>query len=296
MPVRWHAIGHFLKAIGFWTWGLIAIGLSMTLVSANYRLASLISHNAPLESTLVVPTDRPAEQVQPALSQQRLAEVQPSGSQQRPIWNGSTISRLIAKEIGAAQQALQAKLWADAIAYLEEAEAKSPLTAFDRKTIGDFKGFAYLKLHNLRAAQQAYEAAIQTGQYSPQAATTTTRLLFRLAMSNQEYAAATAYGEELADTGKACGEDFGFLAQVNYLRKDCNNSALWADKAIAAAREAGEKPKENLFQFKLQCASDAGNNPAMAATLVELIRLTKRPIGTPYCASNANKSGTIATR
>ena len=49
------------------------------------------------------------------------------------------------------------------------------------------------------------------------------------------------------------------MAQIYYLQKDCKNSRVWADKAIAAARKAGEAPKENLYLFKLQCASDAGD-------------------------------------
>jgi tetratricopeptide (TPR) repeat protein len=55
--------------------------------------------------------------------------------------------------------------------------------------------------------------------------------------------------------------------------KDCRNVATWVDKAVAAARKAGEAPKENLFLFKLQCASDAGDNQAMIPILVDLIRL-----------------------
>jgi hypothetical protein len=94
--------------------------------------------------------------------------------------------------------------------------------------------------------------------------------------TDQDYPTATAYGEQLAAAGSATPGDLTVLAQVTYLQKDCKNSGLWADKAIAAARKAGEAPKENLFQFKLQCASDAGDNAAMTAVLIDLIRLTNK--------------------
>jgi hypothetical protein len=58
--------------------------------------------------------------------------------------------------------------------------------------------------------------------------------------------------------------DLLIMAQLYYLQKDCKNTGVWADKAVAASRKAGEAPKENLYQFKLQCASDAGDNAAMA--------------------------------
>src|SRR5271154_2059317 len=76
---------------------------------------------------------------------------------------GPEISRIIAKEMTAAQKALQAGQWSEAIKNLEAAETKSPLTAFDKKTIYDFMGFANVKLSNLKAAQAAYESALATG-------------------------------------------------------------------------------------------------------------------------------------
>jgi tetratricopeptide (TPR) repeat protein len=186
------------------------------------------------------------------------------------------ISRVIAKEMTAAQKAMQASQWAEAVKNLEAAETKSPLTAFDKKTIYDFKGFAYVKLNNLKAAEQSYEQALATGAYSPEDSAKTVRMLFRISAGNQQYAKAADYGKQIADSGSATAEDLGILSQVFYLQKDCKNSAAWADKAIAAARKAGEAPKENLYQFKLQCASDAGDNAAMAAVLVDLIRLTNK--------------------
>jgi hypothetical protein len=186
------------------------------------------------------------------------------------------ISRVIAKEMMAAQKALQAQQWQEAIKNLEAAETKSGINAFDKKTIYDYKGFAYARLNNLKAAQQAYEAALATGAYSAEDAAKTTRMLFRLSAGNQQYPKAIEYGKQVADSGAANAEDLDILSQLYYLQKDCKNSILWADKAIASAKKAGEAPKENLYQFKLQCASDAGDNAAMDATLVDLIRLTNK--------------------
>jgi outer membrane protein assembly factor BamD (BamD/ComL family) len=186
------------------------------------------------------------------------------------------ISRVIAKEMTAAQKALQAQQWAEAIKNLEAAETKSGLNAFDKMKIDDFKGFAYVRLNNLKAAQQAYEAAIATGAYPAEDAAKTTRTLFRLTAQTQQNAKAIEYGKQVAESGSASTDDLGILTQLYYLQKDCKNSGIWADKTIAAARKAGEAPKENLYQFKLQCASDAGDTPAMDATSIDLIRLTNK--------------------
>ena len=186
------------------------------------------------------------------------------------------ISRVIAKEMTAAQKALQASQWAEALKNLEAAEQKSPLTPFDKKTIYDFKGFANVRLNKLKEAEQDYEQALATGQYSAEDAAKTTRMLFRLSAGNQQYSKALEYGKQVSDAGSANADDLAVMSQIYYLQKDCKNSAVWADKAISAARKAGETPKENLFQFKLQCASDASDNGAMATVLVDLIKLTNK--------------------
>src|SRR3984885_4992462 len=72
------------------------------------------------------------------------------------------ISRGIAKEMTAAQKALQASQWQEALKNLDAAEAKGGLTAFDKKTIYDFKGFANIKLNKLKDAETDYEQAIAT--------------------------------------------------------------------------------------------------------------------------------------
>ena len=186
------------------------------------------------------------------------------------------ISRVIAKEMTAAQKALQASQWQEALKNLDAAEQKSPLTPFDKKTIYDFKGFADVKLNKLKDAEQNYEQALATGQYSSEDAAKTTRMLFRLSAGNQQYDKALTYGKQIAEAGAANTDDLGVISQIYYLQKDCKDSGIWADKAVAAARKAGEAPKENWYLFKLQCASDAGDTAGMDAAAVDLIKLTNK--------------------
>src|ERR1700730_10055584 len=97
------------------------------------------------------------------------------------------ISRAIAKEMTAAQKALQASQWQEALKNLDAAEQKSPLTPFDKKSIYDFKGYANIKLNKLKDAEANYEAAMATGQYTAEETAKTTRMLFQLTAGNQQY-------------------------------------------------------------------------------------------------------------
>jgi tetratricopeptide (TPR) repeat protein len=186
------------------------------------------------------------------------------------------ISRVIAKEMTAAQKALQAGKWSEAISNLDAAQGKSGINAFDRSKIFEFKGFAYIKSGNYKAAMQAYEDGIGTGVYSPEEVAKTNKTIFTLAASAQQYSKAIEYGKKLSDAGTLSPADTGVMAQLYYLTKDCKNSVIWSDKAIQAARHAGEAPKENFYQFKLSCASNAGDNPATIAALEDLVKATNK--------------------
>jgi tetratricopeptide (TPR) repeat protein len=189
---------------------------------------------------------------------------------------GPEISRVIAKEMTAAQKALQAGQWAEALKNLEEAETKSPLTAFDKKTIYNFKGFADVKLGNLKAAQTEFERTLATGAATPEEVASITRTLFGISASTNQYQKTIDYGKQMVDAGTATPDNIAIIAQSYYQLKDCKSASAWADKAIAATRKAGETPKENVFLFKLQCASDAGDTATMDTVLMELIRLNNK--------------------
>jgi len=256
-----------LRAMGFWVWGLIAISLSASLVTLSYRLAS--SHRWHATDVVSVPggtTDFKAA-AEPPAAPPPIDKDQPKDSE---------TSRVIGNEMRDAHRALEGRRWSEALNFLEAAQTKSPLTAVDLKTIYDFKAFAYIKINNLKAAQTAYEAELATGIPTAEETAKVFRTLFRLAAGTQQYPKAIEYGKQVADSGGATADDLGILAQLYYLQKDCKNSSVWADKAVAASRKAGEAPKENLYQFKLQCASDAGDTPGMDAAAVDLIRLTNK--------------------
>src|ERR1700722_3808407 len=189
---------------------------------------------------------------------------------------GPEISRVIAKEMTQAQKDLQSGQWADALKNLDAAETKSGLKPFDLKTIYYFKGFANIKLNNLKAAQAEFEKSLATGAATAEDKTSMTRTLFGIAASTQQFQKTIDYGKEMVDGGTATANDQAIIAQSYFQLKDCKNSSIWADKAVAASRKAGEAPEENLYLFKLQCASDASDNAAMIPVLSDLIRLNNK--------------------
>src|SRR5277367_1189708 len=127
-------MNNWLKALSFWVWGLIAIGLSASLVSVSYRMVSLYrSHSAFSTSVAANAADSKATA--------GVSNDSGSVTSTQPM-----ISRAVAKDYMAAQKAYQAKQWSEVIQDLEPAEAKLGITNFDKMHIYDMKGYAYIKL------------------------------------------------------------------------------------------------------------------------------------------------------
>jgi hypothetical protein len=252
-------MNYLLKAMGFWIWGLIAIGLSASMVSLSFKVLSIYrQHGISGPDRGIYSTPEP--DAAPA-----------TGVKTPPATSGA-----IAREISAAQKAMQSDRWTDALSELEAAKSRSPLTAVDAKAIYDSMGIVYLKQKNFPAAQSAYEAALASGQYRAEELVRVFRLLFQLAAANKQESRAIEYGRQAADAGSASGDDLLIMSQLYYQQKDCKNSAQWGDRAIAAFKETGRPPKEVLYQIKLQCAADANDASGMKAALYDLIRLTNK--------------------
>jgi hypothetical protein len=189
---------------------------------------------------------------------------------------GPEISRSITKEMTAAQKAMQASQWNEALKNLEAAEQKSPLTAYDKLKIDEFKANCYVRLNNLKAAQTSYEAMLATGALPPEELPKHYRALFQLAASNQQGTKAIEYGKQAFEAGSMQTNDLLIMSQLYYQQKDCKNSGVWGDRAVAAFKKAGEAPKEVLYQIKLQCASDASEPAGEISALYDLVRLTNK--------------------
>jgi tetratricopeptide (TPR) repeat protein len=266
-------MNNLLKAMGFWVWGLIAIGLSVSMVSVTYKMISLYRAHDIKADAASVPVGSPPSTL--SMSAQKPAPAPPVDAQglqpAEPM-----ISRVIAKEIKAAQKALYSGQWSEALRDVDAASTKSPHSAYDLKTIDEFRGVAYVRLGNFKAAQTAYEAALATRAYKEEELVKVFRLLFQLAATNKQDTKAIEYGKQTAEAGAATDNDLVIMTQLYYQQKDCKNSAAWGDKAVAAFKKAGEAPKEVLYQLKLQCAIDANDTAGMKAALYDLVRLTNK--------------------
>jgi hypothetical protein len=256
-------MNHLLKAMGFWVWGLIAIGLSLSVVSVSYRMLSVYrSHNLAAGPQAPSAVDSKVE-FAPAPAARKQTAV--DASRQRTI---------AAAEPTAAHNAAQDDQ--AAVSDLDAAAPAAPAAAYESRPVQEFKGNSNISLDKYRSMQSAYESALSRGAFKGEELVRVFRLLFQLAATLHQNTKALEYGQKANDMGALKSNDLLIMSQIYYQEKDCKNSGVWGDRAIVGFKQAGEAPKEVLYQLKLQCASDSNDTAAMKAALFDLIRLTNK--------------------
>jgi tetratricopeptide (TPR) repeat protein len=265
-------MSNLLKAMGLWIWGLIAIALSVSLVSVSYRMLSVYrSHDFAISSQSSAVGSKVAVASPPTLFSETTKQA-PAARKETGV-DASRQRVIAARELTAARSAAQADQ--EALNSLQAAEPKTAPATYESKS-QEFKGYSSISLDKFKATQTAYEAALARGAYKEEELVRVFRALFQLAAALQQPAKAIEYGEKANDLGALKSNDLLIMSQIYYQASDCKNSGVWVDKAIAAFKKAGEAPKEVLYQLKLQCASNSSDTAGMIAALYDLVRLTDK--------------------
>ena len=205
------------------------------------------------------------------------------------------ISRVIAKEMTAAQKAIQAGQWAEALKQLEAASTKPGLTPFDLMSIDRFEGFANIKLNNLKAGQADYEKALATGAVSAEDKVSMTRTLFSIWRAPGSFKRPSTTARKWRPAAWR-HERFDHHCAELLPAEGLQEHRCLGGQVRRGCPQGGGAPKETLFLFKLQCASDTGDNQAMVPLAVDLIAWATSPeTGIPCCVSNGRTSVTTTT-
>ena len=266
-------MSNLLKAMGFWMWGLIAIGISVSLVSVSYKALSVYrSHgiSAGSQSSEIGPK---AEVAAPPAPFSERTKQAPAALKETGV-DASRQRAIAARELTAARSAAQADQ--EALISLEAAEPKAPPATYESKSTQEFQAYSSINLDKFKAMQTAYEASLSRGLYKEEELVRVFHALFLLAATLQQPAKAIEYGEKANDLGALKANELLVMSQIYYQQGDCKNSGVWGDKAIAAFKKAGDAPKEVLYQLKLQCANNSNDSAGMIAALYNLVRLTNK--------------------
>ncbi len=187
------------------------------------------------------------------------------------------VSRAVAKTLKAANDALQAKNYAEVLAKTREAAAITPRTAYDDYVIHYMQMPAFAAQSNYTETANSIEAIID----SPYLASTMKPQLLRTLMSidyqQKDYDKAIQYGQRALAAGDLSTDTPLIIAQAYYLTNKYKEALAGMEAIVARDEQAGRKPAEKSLNLIWSCAIKTRDDAAAARAIEKLILHYPKP-------------------
>jgi len=183
------------------------------------------------------------------------------------------VSEKVLKPLKAAQDAMTAKNWDEAMVHIQEAQAVEGRTAFDDFTINDFAWFVLYQKKQMPEAAAALEQVVNSGFVPPEVLPQRLKAVMQLNLAAKNYAKAIEYGNKYLALNPGDQESALQLAQAMYLMKDYAGAKAAAEKLVAS----GGKPSEDALKLLLRSNMDLKDDPGALQALEGLVRYYPQP-------------------
>jgi len=190
------------------------------------------------------------------------------------------LTNAIARALQDAQKAGNAKDYPTAMAAIEKAKAVSDPTPYDTLMINRFATGIHVGMNDLAAADVDAEAAADVDPAAiPEADKSVVYdTALKLAMNTKHYDKAVKYAKlYLATTPPPTGASVALAAQAFYLGGDYASASALAQKNIAAATAAGQKPQRNDLDIILATQVKQKDEAGAEKTLEALVAAYNTP-------------------
>jgi tetratricopeptide (TPR) repeat protein len=175
----------------------------------------------------------------------------------------------VAKPLVAAQTAMNAKNWDEALARVNEAAAVEPKTPYDSFMIDELGWYVHLQKKDYPKAAEVLERALASGFVPETERPQRLRALTQLSLQNKQYAKALQYGDEYLKLTPGDTEIALQLAQARYLSGDITGAKAAAEKIT----QASAQPPEQALLVALRANYELKDSAGVMRALEALVRL-----------------------
>ena len=187
------------------------------------------------------------------------------------------VSKDLAKPLKAAQEALQAKKYSDALAKLKDAEGNPKKTPYDEHVINVLAGSAYARTNDYPDAEKAFEAQANDG-FTDQA--DLPRIIKAVAQINYQlknYDKAIEFGNRAIKNGQGDEEINIIVGQSYYLKGDYKGTLKFFQPLIDADIKAGRTPKDQSLQLVMSSCVKTDDAACTTRALEKLVTYYPKP-------------------
>jgi len=179
----------------------------------------------------------------------------------------------IVKPLKAAQDAMNAKNWDEAMARVEEARAIEPKTPYEAFMVDELGWYVLLQKKDYAGSAAALERAVASGFVAPADLTQRYKALGQLNYQTQNFDKAIEFGNKYLESMPGDAEVGVLVAQSYYMKKDYAGTWATVQKLTAGAA----KPSEQLLMLGLRSNYELKDRAATVKSLESLVRHYPQP-------------------
>ncbi len=190
---------------------------------------------------------------------------------------GPSIGPKVGKPMKAAQDAMKAKNWPEALAKVKEAQAIEGKTPFEEYQINEFLGYILINQKDFAGAAAAFEKNVNSGQVPAAELTNKLKTVAQLTFQTKQYAKSADYAGRYLKASPGDTDMQVLLAQAYYLQKNYKQAIDGINPAIAATERAGKKPDENWLLLLMRSNYELNDAAGISTSLEKLVRHYPKP-------------------
>lgn len=188
-----------------------------------------------------------------------------------------SVSRAFAKPLKAAQDAMNAKKYPEALAKLREVQGMSGGSPYDQYVTNELLYFVNAKLGDEAAATRALEANLDSPYLAQSDKPARIRALSQLNYKQKNYPKAIEYGTRAIKGGFADSDMITLVAQAYYLSGDNKGTRRVLEDIVEDQTKRGQTPSQNHLQLILSACLKLQDSGCTTTSLERLVQYYPKP-------------------
>lgn len=195
----------------------------------------------------------------------------PAGAEEGP-----SVSKALAKPLKAAQEALAAKNYDQAISELKAAQSSGEKSPYDTFVINELLGSAYAQKKDFANAVVPLQADLDS-PYLGAGVNQRLKALMQLKWQLKDWNGVTENASRLVKNGDNSDDILVLLGNAYYLQSKWKDSLTTMQQLVSNQEKAGKKPEETSLRIIQDCYTKLGDTAAASKAMDKLISYYPKP-------------------
>jgi tetratricopeptide (TPR) repeat protein len=188
------------------------------------------------------------------------------------------VSKAVAKPLKAAQDAMTAKKYSEALAKLREVQTIPGRSPYDDYLLNEMLGYVFVRTNQFADAAKHLEAGFQSPHFDQSQTASRVNALAQVNYQLKNYDKAIEYGNRAIKGGFADDEMYTLVGQAYYIKGDHKNTLRFMNNYVDAIEKRGGTPKEQSLELIMSSCIKLDDAECTTKALERLVSRYPKPV------------------